>query len=181
MHPNLIRQVSEIMKTAACHPDCLKLEVTESMVMNNAEAALEILSELCALGVRLSTDDFGTGYSSLSYLHRFPFDRLKIDRSFVGRMDTDAKSAEIVRTILMLAQNLHLEAVAEGIETEEQLKQLQSLGCQFGQGYLFSKPVSVREAEKLLAKGFEYQIPRTTFKNTFPLELDAVFEFAEVQ
>lgn len=148
MHLNLIKQVKEIMKSGSLPPDCLKLEVTESMVMDNAEAALEVLSELCALGVRLSTDDFGTGYSSLSYLHRFPFERLKIDRSFIGKMDSDEKSEEIVRTILTLAENLHLEVVAEGIETETQFLRLRELGCNLAQGYLFSKPVAAPEAEK---------------------------------
>ncbi len=177
MHPNLIKQVGEIMKSSALPPECLKLEVTESTVMGNAETALEVLSELCALGVRLSTDDFGTGYSSLSYLHRFPFERLKIDRSFIGKLDSDAKSEEIVRTIVTLAENLHLEVVAEGIETEEQLRQLQSLGCQFGQGFLFSKPVAVAQAEKLLSKGLEFKMPELSF----PIELNSIFEVAEVQ
>ena len=152
MHPDLTQQVREIMKRTNLLPHCLKLEVTETTVMENAETAFEILSELCALGVRISSDDFGTGYSSLSYLHRFPFERLKIDRSFVSKMDTDAKSEEIVRSIITLGQNLKLEVVAEGIETESQLKLLRSLGCLAGQGYLFSKPVNGEYAEKLLNK-----------------------------
>ena len=121
MHPNLIKHIRDVLKETNLYPSCLNIEVTESMVMSNAELALEILSELGALGVRLSTDDFGTGYSSLSYLSRFPFERLKIDRSFIGKMDTDKKSEEIVRTIIKLAENLNLEVVAEGIETEQQL------------------------------------------------------------
>jgi EAL domain-containing protein (putative c-di-GMP-specific phosphodiesterase class I) len=149
--------------------------------MEHSETALNVLNDLSALGISLSTDDFGTGYSSLSYLHRFPFDRLKVDRSFINKMDSDAKSGEIVRTILMLAQNLHLEAVAEGIETAAQLRQLQLLGCQFGQGFLFSKPVSVAEAEKLLAKGFEFEIPRPPLEAAFAIDMDSVFEVAEVQ
>lgn len=159
MHPSLVAQVREIMETTNLHPDCLKLEVTESMVMDNAEVAIEILSDLCALGVRLSTDDFGTGYSSLSYLHRFPFERLKIDRSFIGKMDKDAKSEEIVRTILTLAENLNLEVVAEGIETESQLMRLRELGCGLAQGYLFSKPVPAAQAERLIANGLTFPWP----------------------
>lgn len=157
MHPNLIKQIRKVLKETNLCPSCLKLEVTESMVMDNAELALEVLTEICALGVRLSTDDFGTGYSSLSYLNRFPFERLKIDRSFVGKMDTDAKSEEIVRTIIKLAENLNLEVVAEGIENEHQFSRLRELGCHYGQGYLFSRPVSKKDAEKLLIEGLNLE------------------------
>jgi diguanylate cyclase (GGDEF)-like protein/PAS domain S-box-containing protein len=152
MHPNLVAQVKEVLAKTGLNPRSLRLEVTETEVMENSEIALTVLNELKEIGVLLSTDDFGTGYSSLSYLHRFPFDCLKIDRSFVGDMDSNNKSAEIVRTILMLAQNLHLEVVAEGIETEEQLYLLQLQGCKKGQGYLFSKPVEAKIAEKLIFK-----------------------------
>ncbi len=181
MHPNLIKQVKGIMKSGNLVPACLKLEVTESMVMDNAEAALEVLSELCALGVRLSTDDFGTGYSSLSYLHRFPFEQLKIDRSFIGKMDSDPKSEEIVRTILTLAENLNLEVVAEGIETEKQLLRLRELGCNMAQGYLFSKPVSVLEAEKILANGLNYKMPLSISKRSFSIDTDTVLEVTKIQ
>lgn len=180
MHPNLIRQVKEIMNTAALHPDSLKLEVTESMVMDNAEMALEVLSELCALGVRLSTDDFGTGYSSLSYLHHFPFERLKIDRSFIGKMDSDAKSEEIVRTILTLAENLHLEVVAEGIETETQFLRLRELGCNLAQGYLFSKPVNAAQAQKILQKGLNYKLP-PVLNRSYVVENEPILEVAKLQ
>ncbi len=158
MHPSLVSQVKETLKKTALDPYFLKLEVTESTVMEYSETALNVLSELRKLGVRLSTDDFGTGFSSLSYLHRFPFERLKIDRSFINKMDCDEKSAEIVRTILMLAQNLNIETVAEGVETQQQLNQLIALGCRFGQGYLFSKPVAAEEARKLIKGGLETQI-----------------------
>ena len=181
MHPNLIKQVKEIMKTASLPPDCLKLEVTESMVMDNAEVALEVLSELCALGVRLSTDDFGTGYSSLSYLHRFPFERLKIDRSFVGKVDTDAKSEEIVRTIVTLAENLHLEVVAEGIESQSQFSKLREFGCYLGQGFLFSKPVAAPFAENILRRGLDYKIPLANVNHSYPLDGSAVMEVSKVQ
>lgn len=153
MHPSLIGQVGDILRKTGLDPEFLKLEVTESTVMEHAETALKVLSQLRRLGVRLSTDDFGTGFSSLSYLHRFPFDRLKIDRSFINTMDQDTKSGEIVRTILMLAQNLNIETVAEGVETRQQLVQLQELGCNFGQGYLFSKPVTAAAAKNLIKNG----------------------------
>ncbi|HVE56091.1 MAG TPA: EAL domain-containing protein [Pyrinomonadaceae bacterium] len=181
MHPNLIKQVKEIMRRGSLPPECLKLEVTESMVMDNAEMALEVLSELCALGVRLSTDDFGTGYSSLSYLHRFPFERLKIDRSFIGKMDSDTKSEEIVRTILTLAENLRLEVVAEGIETESQFLRLRELGCRLAQGFLFSKPVAALEAEQILRHGLKYKIPQSILSRSYSIDNEQIFEVTKVQ
>ncbi len=155
MHPKLIAQVREVLFETNLKANCLQLEVTESTVMEHHETAQQVLNELHEIGIHLSTDDFGTGYSSLSYLHRFPFDRLKIDRSFINRMDSNDKCEAIVRTLLLLGQNLDLEIVAEGIETENQLRQLQNLGCGFGQGYLFSRPVSEMQAEKLLRDGIE--------------------------
>ena len=158
MHPALTARVSSILLQSGISPCHLKLEVTESTVMDNGETALRVLSELRSLGISLSTDDFGTGYSSLSYLHRFPFQRLKIDRSFINRMDGDIKSEAIVRSILMLGQNLEIETVAEGIENAQQLWQLRSLGCRYGQGYLFSKPVNAAAAENLLLEGLPFTL-----------------------
>ena len=149
--PDLIEQVSEILKETGFDPNFLKLEITESMVMENIETATAMLKQLRALGVRLSIDDFGTGYSSLSYLHRFPIDTLKIDRSFVIHIVDNNENIEIVRTIVMLAQNLGLDVVAEGVETKEQLALLRKLGCEHGQGYFFSKPTSIGGAEKLIS------------------------------
>jgi diguanylate cyclase (GGDEF)-like protein/PAS domain S-box-containing protein len=120
---------------------CLKLEITESHIMENSELAVAIMNRLRALGVEMSLDDFGTGYSSLSYLHRLPVNYLKIDRSFVRRMVGSDEHREIVHTIVKLAQNLRMKVVAEGIETSEQLFQLNQFGCELGQGYLFSKPL----------------------------------------
>ena len=108
------------------------------------------------MGVMLSTDDFGTGYSSLSYLHRFPFTRLKIDRSFINKMDEDEKSAAIVKTILLLGENLGIEVVAEGIETQLQLEILRSLGCRLGQGYVFSEPIEASLAGLMLHKSLSF-------------------------
>lgn len=150
LYPNFIEHIKEALKLTNLNPQSLRVEVTETKIMENSEAALSILTELKNIGISLSTDDFGTGYSSLSYLHHFPFDCLKIDHSFIGEMDSNNKSEEIVRTILMLAQNLNLQVVAEGVETEEQLKLLQMLGCKLGQGYLFSRPVDAQTAERLL-------------------------------
>ncbi|MBS1795692.1 MAG: PAS domain S-box protein [Acidobacteria bacterium] len=158
MHPSLVGQVREVLAETGLKPRFLNLEVTESVVMEHSEKALNVLNELSALGIGLSTDDFGTGYSSLSYLHRFPFNHLKIDRSFISKMGTEEKSGEIVRTILMLAQNLRLEAIAEGVETEEQFVRLRELGCNLAQGYFFTKPIAAAEAEKLLVHGTDYRL-----------------------
>lgn len=149
--PDLLDQIKEALETSKLSPHCLKLEITESVVMENAEAAALMLKQLRSLGVQLSIDDFGTGYSSLSYLHRFPLNYLKIDRSFVSRLTTDNDNA-IVRTISTLARNLGMEVIAEGIETEEQYQQLKMLGCEYGQGYLFSRPVNNDGVQHLLAQ-----------------------------
>ena len=153
LHPNLTTQVKDILFDSGLDASHLKLEVTESTVMEHSEKSLKVLSELDGLGVSLSTDDFGTGYSSLSYLQRFPFQRLKIDRSFINIMDKDEKSGAIVKTILMLGENLQLEVVAEGIETVSQLEKLRSLGCTTGQGYLFSRPIDRESVEQFLESG----------------------------
>ncbi len=147
---DLIDQVKCSLDQSGLDPNCLKLEITESVVMDNIETATAMLFQLRALGVRLSIDDFGTGYSSLSYLHRFPIDTLKIDRSFVTRIVNDKENIEIVRTILMLAENLGMDVVAEGVETQEQMALLRQLFCHSGQGYFFSKPLSVDEAGKMI-------------------------------
>ncbi|HYY43056.1 MAG TPA: bifunctional diguanylate cyclase/phosphodiesterase, partial [Pyrinomonadaceae bacterium] len=147
---DLIKQVAGIIEETNIDPKGLKLEITESMVMDNVEQATEMLRQLRALGLKLSIDDFGTGYSSLSYLHRFPVDTLKIDRSFVTRMTDNNENLEIVRTIVTLAQTLGMDVVAEGVETNEQLSMLHTLGCENGQGYFFSKPVDAKGAEKII-------------------------------
>ena len=149
--PDLLDRIKEALETSRLSPHCLKLEITESVVMENAEAATLMFKQLRSLGVQLSIDDFGTGYSSLSYLHRFPLNYLKIDRSFVMRLTTDNDNA-IVRTISTLARNLGMEVIAEGIETEEQHQQLKMLGCEYGQGYLFSRPVDNQGVLSLLAQ-----------------------------
>ena len=148
---HLLDRIQDALATSKLSPHCLKLEITESVVMENAEAAALMFKQLRALGVQLSIDDFGTGYSSLSYLHRFPLNYLKIDRSFVSRLTTDNDNA-IVRTISTLARNLGMEVIAEGIETEEQYQQLKMLGCEYGQGYLFSHPVNNEGVLHLLAR-----------------------------
>jgi len=148
--PDIVEQIRWIIKDTGVNPACLKLEITESAIMENAEHTIMLLKNLRSLGVRLSIDDFGTGYSSLSYLHRFPIDILKVDRSFVSTMEDGSENGEIVRTVIGLAKTLHLSVVAEGIETIHQLHQLRILGCEYGQGYLFSRPVPAEEAQSIL-------------------------------
>ncbi|HEY0080322.1 MAG TPA: EAL domain-containing protein [Pyrinomonadaceae bacterium] len=171
--PDLIEQIRVILEETKLPPRSLKLEITESVVMENIDNATEMLRELRALGVQLSIDDFGTGYSSLSYLHRFPIDTLKIDRSFVTRMVDNSENIEIVRTIVMLAQILGMDVVAEGVETKEQLALLRKLGCENGQGYFFSKPTSVSGAEKIIAETCAQELPATAASpvNVKPAEL----------
>jgi EAL domain-containing protein (putative c-di-GMP-specific phosphodiesterase class I) len=128
----------------------LGLEMTESSLMTNMSTAREVLTDLHALGISLLMDDFGTGYSSLSYLHSFPFDVLKIDRSFVGRMTEGDQPLQIVRTIIELARVLKMSVVAEGIETFEQYRLLRQLGCRYGQGFLFARPMTAEAVTELL-------------------------------
>ncbi|HKG21674.1 MAG TPA: EAL domain-containing protein, partial [Blastocatellia bacterium] len=146
-------QIQEVLERTDFDARSLKLEITETVVMANADLAITILEQLHALGIQLSIDDFGTGYSSLSYLHRFPAQILKIDRSFISRMGLGDENLEIVRTIIMLARNLGMEVVAEGVETKEQLAQLRALSCSYGQGYLFSVPLDAESAAALLQQG----------------------------
>jgi len=155
--PDIVEQIRWIIKETGVDPQCLKLEITESAIMENAERTIEMLKSLRALGIHLSIDDFGTGYSSLSYLHRFPIDMLKVDRSFVSTMEAGTENGEIVRTIIALAKTLDLNVVAEGIETIHQLHQLRILGCEYGQGYLFSRPVSTEEAQSILDDKMRWQ------------------------
>lgn len=148
--PDVVNQLKEIIEESGIDPSCLKLEITESAVMGNAEAVIEVLKKIQRLGVQLSIDDFGTGYSNLSYLHRFPIDTLKVDRSFVSTMEDGSENGEIVRTVIALAKALRLSVIAEGIESIHQFHQLRILGCEFGQGYLFARPLPEKEATQLL-------------------------------
>jgi EAL domain-containing protein (putative c-di-GMP-specific phosphodiesterase class I) len=149
--PDLVAQVRQTLQENGLKPRDLRLEITESALMENPEMAAQMLAELQQLGVNISLDDFGTGYSSLSYLHRFPIDTLKIDRSFVQHVDEAGEQLEIVRTIITLAWNLGIDAVAEGVETTKHLNQLRLLRCDYGQGYFFAKPLMPELASALLA------------------------------
>ena len=152
-HPNLANDIVRALQEADLDPGCLKLEITESVVTEEGDAAVKTLWALKALGVHLAIDDFGTGYSSLGYLLRFPVDTLKIDRSFVSGLGTDDQSIAIVRSVIDMARSLNLAVTGEGIETVEQLSQLRELGCQQGQGYLFAQPISSDAVRELLQAG----------------------------
>lgn len=161
LQPDLSSQVAGVLKETDLDPRLLKLEITESHIMENSATASETLNNLRDLGVELSLDDFGTGYSSLSYLHRLPVNYLKIDRSFVNRMIISDENSEIVHTIIKLAQNLKKKVIAEGIETAEQLAQLKLLNCEFGQGYFFAAPMPAAEAEDFLNQKLSAKAQKT--------------------
>jgi diguanylate cyclase (GGDEF)-like protein len=147
---DLVDRVDSVLDASQLDPGSLKLEITESAVMENAEAAISILHKIKRSGVKISIDDFGTGYSSLSYLQRFPIDTLKVDRSFISVMDEKDENGAIVRTVVALAKALQLNVVAEGVETPDQFHRLRGLGCEYGQGYLFSRPLAKNAIEELL-------------------------------
>jgi predicted signal transduction protein with EAL and GGDEF domain len=158
VQPDLVDEIGQILYESGLAASSLKLELTESVTMRDEERTARILRDLKTLGVRLCMDDFGTGFSSLSYLRRFDLDILKIDRSFVCEMMKNSESREIVKTVLSLGRNLGMEVVAEGVETTEQVSLLRSLGCEFAQGYFFSRPLDqaamVQSLEAAASRGF---------------------------
>lgn len=149
---DLVQKVAGVLQDTGLAPTHLKLELTESMIVEDATSTSAMLSELRGLGVQVQIDDFGTGYSSLGYLQRLPIDTLKIDQTFVSRIGNNGSGAEIVHTIMALAHDLGMKVVAEGIETDEQFSKLKSMDCEYGQGYFFTKPVDSQEAACFLAK-----------------------------
>ncbi|MEP0871486.1 EAL domain-containing protein [Trichocoleus desertorum AS-A10] len=153
--PDLAARIEKILHTNGLDGHSVKLEITETVAMKDVESTIGLLLQLRSLNLRLSIDDFGTGYSSLSYLHRFPVDTLKVDRSFVSRMSDTSEDATIVQTITMLGHTLGMDVIAEGVETAAQRTKLQALNCEYGQGYLFSKPLDPEGATALLAAQFQ--------------------------
>jgi diguanylate cyclase (GGDEF)-like protein/PAS domain S-box-containing protein len=153
--PELKSMIQLVMDESKILPDCLELELTESMIMQDSESAIRCLQELKSLGLKISVDDFGTGYSSLSYLKDFPVDTLKIDKSFVDGMELSQSQLAIVRAIIVLGHNLNLKVVAEGVENDSQLKLLSDNACDMVQGYLISKPLCAKEMQTLLQKQIE--------------------------
>lgn len=156
---DLIQRVAELLRQADIEPGSLTLELTESILMDDAEHAARTLKSLKALGLKLSLDDFGTGYSSLAYLHRFPFDIIKIDRTFVQEMHTQRNGAAIVDATIQLAHSLGMTVVAEGVECEQQLAALKSSGCDYVQGYVFSKPLQIAELTSMLRERPVFTMP----------------------
>jgi diguanylate cyclase (GGDEF)-like protein/PAS domain S-box-containing protein len=150
LHPEFLQQIHRALDLSGIDGSCLKLELTESVIMQHNETTIRLLNQLKSLRIQLHMDDFGAGYSSLSYLHHLPINAIKIDRTFIQAMLTGDRSLQIVRTILTLAENMGVDVIAEGIETEPQRQQLQTLGCEYGQGYLFSRPMTAMEATRLL-------------------------------
>jgi len=156
---SLISTVKHVLKETGLEPACLQLEVTESVLIDDAEEAIRTLVQLKDLGVGLKLDDFGTGYSSLNYLCRLPCDSLKIDRSFVRSMCEDDNSLQVIRAILSLAQSLGKTVVAEGIDCSVHVARLRDLGCEFGQGYFFSLPIPPSEASRLIEEMSQSNVP----------------------
>jgi EAL domain-containing protein (putative c-di-GMP-specific phosphodiesterase class I) len=150
---DLVDQVRRALDESGCDPARLRLEITESVLVDSAEAAASTLRRLKELGLRVLMDDFGTGYSSLAALHRLPVDGLKVDRSFVAAMGRDGRAGELVASVVALAHALGLEVVAEGIEHPDQLAGLRALGCDAAQGFLFSPAVDADSLARLLASG----------------------------
>jgi diguanylate cyclase (GGDEF)-like protein len=153
--PDLLDKLDVILAETGVDGDSIRLEITESTLMDQGEQTINKLAQLRARNIQLSIDDFGQGYSSLSYLHRFPINILKIDRAFVNQMTDGGENIEIVRTITMLAHTLNMSVVAEGVETEQQMEILKKLGCEFGQGYLFSRPLPAIAAELAIANSIK--------------------------
>ncbi len=150
--PDLVDRIQAILRATGLSAESLKLEITESVVMDDVESAIAVLKQMKALNVKLGIDDFGTGYSSLSYLSRFPTDTLKVDKSFVGLMELgEGENVAIVRTIVALAHALGMDVIAEGVETAAQLSRLRAIGCEYGQGYFFAKPLPSEAATALMA------------------------------
>jgi diguanylate cyclase (GGDEF)-like protein len=160
--PGLAEQVKGILQETGMDPSFLEIEITESTIMTDVDRAIRTMREINSMGVRLAIDDFGTGYSSLGALKLFPIQKLKVDQTFVRNLATDSNDAAIAASVIALAKTMHLEVIAEGIETEAQLAFLRKKKCHQGQGYLFSRPVPAEECSKLLAS------PKLSFFNTSP-------------
>lgn len=154
--PEFIQKLDRILSTTGLDSSCLRLEITENVLVEPKEKIQNILAQIKSRNIKLSIDDFGTGSSFLSYLSRFPIDHLKIDRSFVSQMNSDAEKLSIVRTLVSLAKTLGLDAISEGVETTQQLNQLTSLGCEFAQGYLFAEPLNVKAIESMLSENSQF-------------------------
>jgi len=155
-HVNFVNHITNILDETKLNPEHLALEITETVMMDNTDHMIAVLSRLKDIGIKIHIDDFGTGYSSLSYLQRFPINILKIDRSFISRMSGNGKNAEIVQSIINMAHNMKMQVIAEGVEKVENLKTLENLKCEYAQGYFFSHPLNINDAEILLMQQNTY-------------------------
>jgi EAL domain-containing protein (putative c-di-GMP-specific phosphodiesterase class I) len=170
----LVGEVERTLKQTGLAPSTLKLELTETVAMRDPERTPRILGELEALGVRFSMDDFGTAYSSFRYLRDFPLDTLKIDRCFISEMGSRGEDREIVRTIITLGHNLGMELIAEGVQTINEARVLEALGCEYAQGYFFSKPIDSNQVRRILMTSKE-----SSYRPSLPL--DAVRKLSAAQ
>jgi len=183
--PDFLYKLNKVLKETWLNPNCLNLEITENVLMENAESMIDILNKVRELGVGLHVDDFGKGYSSLSYLQQFPIDTLKVDYSFINRIGSNGDRAEIVKTILVLARELGVDTIAEGIETESQLILLRDLDCHYGQGYFIGRPMQAEKVNQFLQFQQKLKIqldltPRFGRKDMLQLETSSEFKLAPV-
>ena len=148
--PTLVKRIKRILDETGFPPTRLKLEITESVFIEHKEAAIQMLNQLREIGIEINIDDFGTGYSNLSYLMQMPIATLKIDRSFISQITEDGKNTEIVETIVLLARNMGMKVIAEGVETASQMEQLKKLRCEGAQGFYFSRPMCFEELQSFL-------------------------------
>jgi diguanylate cyclase (GGDEF)-like protein/PAS domain S-box-containing protein len=162
--PDFIEQVDEVLSCSGLDPVYLRLEITETILLERSEFTLNAIDALRKRGIQLHIDDFGTGYSALSYVHNFAIDTVKIDRSFIKGIGEPGSNLEVIRQILKFATSLGLSTVAEGIETEEQLREIQSLPCPYGQGYYISRPLDVEKIESLLVRGLNIPLTATPLR-----------------
>lgn len=156
--PDMVQNIRRVLEETNFNPHHLKLEITESVVLEHKDSAINMLHELRALGIEINIDDFGTGYSNLNYLSQLPVSTLKIDRSFISPIIGSRRNEEIVQTIVTLARNLGMKVIAEGVETEKQLQQLKALNCEGAQGYLFSRPMNADDATEFLSSRYEEKV-----------------------
>jgi EAL domain-containing protein (putative c-di-GMP-specific phosphodiesterase class I) len=153
--PNLLQTVLDILRQSKIDPFNLELEITESIIMDDVEAAISIMEAIKSKGIHLSIDDFGTGYSSLAYLKRFPIDVLKVDRSFISDIPGDTTNMAITSAVIAMGHKLGMKVVAEGIETQEQLDFLKENNCDYGQGYLLSRPLTLPQLHHFLVSHYK--------------------------
>ena len=153
MKKGFIKEISDLIEKSGLSPSQLEIEITESILMDSADKALQRINELKATGIKLAIDDFGTGYSSLSYLNKIPADLLKIDKSFIDRINTNESSKQYVAAMISIGHIMGLDVISEGVEKEEQLEALRSIGCELIQGFIWGKPLPPEDVTKLVNEG----------------------------